>query len=65
MAGIGLWRAQTMEEIKFGLITGLIVAGFVSLWDFKLESIVKQNLRQRLDKESKEVTSIFIDPRRE
>lgn len=54
-----------MEEIRSGLITVLLVAGFIALWDFKLETTVRKALRHHLDKESKEAKSIFIDPRKE
>lgn len=54
-----------MEEIKFGLIAGFVMIGFLALWDFKLEDSVKKRLRKHLDKGSEETKCIFIDPRRE
>lgn len=68
LSGGGSYRQQkveTMEEIRVGLMVALLVGGFIALWDFKLEATVRKTLRQHLDKESKEVKSIFIDPRKE
>lgn len=52
-----------MEEVKFGVMVGLMVATFIALWDFWLEKHLIRRLRRWEEKHKPH--SIFIDPRKE
>lgn len=50
----------------FGLIAGLLMSGFVALWDYKLDGLIRKGMRKHLlDEELKRTGCVFIDPRSE
>lgn len=53
-----------MEEIRFGLIAGGIMAAFIALWNFYLEPKIKRWLGVEITYKDGEIHSIFIDPRK-
>lgn len=45
------------------LIAPAMILIVMSIWNFKLEEIVKRALKKHLDKEATKTMAVFLDPR--